>query len=115
MLTPCAERSRFERLALEYDSDDIGDLDDGEEEVCGVSGLEQFSGLMDEFLSEHATQDHAHEGGQCYHAAAEVLSHKLAGCDDKDDAAVAIAKVRGCPFCMIVTHCLQKRCLTKEK
>ena len=84
----------FERLALEYDSDDIGELEEGcdDEALRGPAALEQYGHLMDEFLSRHATRDHAHEGGQAYEAAAG--SGACNAMDPKrQDAAVAVAKV----------------------
>ena len=61
---------RFEAMAIEYDSDDIGELD--EEEFDGDQGtatVDQFGNLLDEFLEQHPTQDHNHEAGYAYDAA----------------------------------------------
>ncbi|KAK9846608.1 hypothetical protein WJX81_007566 [Elliptochloris bilobata] len=83
---------QFEHLALEYDSDEIGDLEDeGVGPPAGAS-LDQFGGMLDEFLAVHATPGHAHEGGQAYHSAAEAVA--AAGPAVDENAAVAIAKAR---------------------
>ena len=89
MLNP----SRFEHLALEYDSDDIGDLEDDEVGPSNGADVGEFGGLLDEFLAVHATPGHAHEGGQAYHTAAEAAAARGPAADE--DAGVAIAKV--CP------------------
>ena len=59
---------RFEQLALEYDSDDIGELDQlaGDQATRGLASTDQYSKLFDQFLDEHATKDHQFEGGQPY-------------------------------------------------
>lgn len=57
-------------MALEYDSDDIGELDnDSEDMIQGPATVEQFDNLMTEFLEDHPTQDHNHEAGYAYDAA----------------------------------------------
>lgn len=57
-------------MALEYDSDDIGELDDdAEEAIQGPATVEQFDDLLTEFLEDHPTQDHNHEAGYAYDAA----------------------------------------------
>ncbi|KAL3156668.1 Protein ltv1 [Trebouxia sp. C0009 RCD-2024] len=61
---------RFEAMALEYDSDDIGELDDdAEDTIQGPATVEQFDDLLTEFLEDHPTQDHNHEAGYAYDAA----------------------------------------------
>ena len=94
-ITSLSRLCRFERLALEYDSDEIGELDELEDDPSarGPASTDQFSGIMDEFLAVHATQDHAHEGGQLYHTAA-VASRGMEIREDATLAAAALAKVR---------------------
>jgi hypothetical protein len=92
LLDPGARR--FEHLALEYDSDEIGDLEDGEVGPAAGVSVDQFGGLMDEFLAAHATPGHAHEGGQAYHSAAEAAAAAPPGAAADEDAAIAIAKAR---------------------
>jgi hypothetical protein len=48
---------RFEQLALQYDEDEIGSLEDEDElrEAAGLATLDDFGGLMDEFLAENPT------------------------------------------------------------
>ncbi len=77
---PC----RFEAMAIEYDSDDIGELDD--EEGNGVATVDQFDNLLDEFLAQHPTQDHNHEAGYAYNTA----GRKSAGDAEPLDKAAVI-------------------------
>lgn len=44
---------RFERLAFEYDEDQIGELDDEEENLAGPSGIDKFDHVLDEFIEKH--------------------------------------------------------------
>jgi len=46
---------RFERLAFQYDEDQIGDLDEEGDDIAGVSDINQFGGILDEFIEEHRT------------------------------------------------------------
>ncbi|KAK9819819.1 hypothetical protein WJX72_002761 [[Myrmecia] bisecta] len=80
---------RFEHLALEYDSDEIGELDD--EEVGGQASLDQFGGLMDQFLEDHRASVHAHESGLRYSTAADTTHASAA---EAADAAIAVLKAR---------------------
>ncbi|DBA99090.1 hypothetical protein WJX77_009113 [Trebouxia sp. C0004] len=75
---------RFEAMAIEYDSDDIGELDD--EEGNGVATVDQFDKLLDEFLAQHPTQDHNHEAGYAYNTA----GRKSAGDAEPLDRAAVI-------------------------
>lgn len=78
---------RFEAMAIEYDSDDIGELDD--EEGNGVATVDQFDNLLDDFLAQHPTQDHNHEAGYAYNTA----GRKSAGdAEPLDRAAVVKTK-----------------------
>ncbi len=57
-------------MAIEYDSDDIGELDDEEGNgIQGVATVDQFDSLLTEFLEQHPTQDHNHEAGYAYNTA----------------------------------------------
>lgn len=67
----------------------MGELDDEDEAVRGAHDLDQYEAVMDEFLSTHATHDHAHEGGQQYDV------HAPGSIQQDLDVAVAIAKVSG--------------------
>ena len=82
---------RFEQLALQYDSDEIGELDEmeGNGEMEGTVSVDQFQDVLDDFLDNHRTADHAHEAGFQYETAA---AH--AGDQHQDpEAAAAVAKV----------------------
>lgn len=65
---------RFEQLALEYDSDEIGDLDqyDGHPSLKGSASADRYAKVLDKFLAVHNTQDHAHDSGHAYNSAAET-------------------------------------------
>lgn len=77
-------------MALEYDSDDIGELDnDSEDMIQGPATVEQFDNLMTEFLEDHPTQDHNHEAGYAYDAAG---GSGVGGPVDR----AAVAKVTNC-------------------
>ena len=81
-------------MALEYDSDDIGDLDDDEEDaIQGPATVEHFDNLLTEFLEDHPTQDHNHEAGYAYDAA----GGSVAG-GPVDQAAVAKVKSSKPPY-----------------
>ena len=73
---------RFEQLALEYDSDDIGELDQlaDDQATRGHASTDQYSKMFDAFLDEHATKDHQFEGGQQY------VIHKTEGAAQSSEA-----------------------------
>ena len=81
-------------MAIEYDSDDIGELDeDAEDTIQGPATVEQFDSLLNEFLEDHPTQDHNHEAGFAYDSAAGSLAGAPA---DRS----AIAKVLDCQLAL---------------
>ena len=81
----------FEAVALQYDSDEIGELDDladaGELDAGLRKDAGAYSRVFDQFLAAHATRDHAHEGGQHY-----VAAISAAGEDDAAAATVEVAR-----------------------
>ena len=94
---------RFEQLALGYNSEELGELDDDDKALHGGHELDQYAAIMNDFLSEHATHDHAHEGGQHYDVPAEQA---MPMSQDQQEAAIAVAMVcllqsrefsHGCP------------------
>ena len=65
-------------MALEYDSDEIGELDqfEGQPSLQGTATTDRFSKIMDQFLAVHNTQDHNHDSGHAYKSAAQTsISH----------------------------------------
>lgn len=86
---------RFEALAVQYDEDEIGDMEESAEagDIAGHADVAQFDALMDEFLDQHgATTEGGGEGqpgarAPRVHSAlkAELEAH---GFDD-DDAGIA--------------------------
>ena len=89
---PC----RFEQLALEYDSDEIGELDGDEDEPStrGGATTDQYSRIMDDFLAVHATRLHAHEGGIQYVPPTTAVGEEPD--EEAVTAAAALAKVWLC-------------------
>ena len=85
----CAIACRFEAMAIQYDSDDIGELDDEEEGgIAGTATMDQFAQLLTEFLEQHPTQDHNHEAGYAYDAAGGAADGQASALDK-----AAVAKV----------------------
>ena len=66
---------QFEALAMGYDSDEIGELDDDDPRIFGHAELDRFGHVMEEFR-----RDHVHR--ETYKTAADVLED---GADDPDD------------------------------
>ena len=74
-------------MAIEYDSDDIGELDeDSDNAIQGAVSVDQYDKLLNKFLDDHPTSDHVHEAGFAYHTAASDGDRHL---HDKE----AVAKV----------------------
>lgn len=58
-------------MAIEYDSDDIGELDeDLDNAIQGAVSVDQYDKLLNKFLDDHPTSNHVHEAGFEYHTAA---------------------------------------------
>ena len=72
-------------MAIEYDSDDIGELDDDmDDAIQGAVNLEQYDKVFNKFLDDHPTSDHVHEAGFAYNTAASDGK-----CHLQDEQAVA--------------------------
>ena len=101
----------FEHLALEYDEDEIGDMEDQVDAIGGFGEVEQFDAMLNDFLATRRRLDSMHqsEGDEHGHEQ-EVIQNddagesncvgsqlkdqlEAAGFDD-DDAAVSIAAAR---------------------
>ncbi|PSC71647.1 LTV1-like protein isoform A [Micractinium conductrix] len=85
---------KFEHLALEYDEEDIGDLEEQGQDIRGFADVAEFDNLLDEFLESHGQSQTHHEGNVPY--AAPRISQvgkqmELFGFDD-DDADIAIKR-----------------------
>ena len=79
---------RFEYLALQYDSDEIGDLEDeAEDGIGGHADVNTFTDILDDFLQAHVTGNHVHEGGEY-----ETIAGQANGRRDPE-AAAALGKV----------------------
>ncbi|PRW56768.1 LTV1-like protein [Chlorella sorokiniana] len=87
---------KFEHLALEYDEEEIGDLEEQGHEIRGFADVAEFDNLLDEFLEVHGESKAGHEGNVPYpfrkpsQVGQEMEFH---GFDDAD-AAVAVEKAR---------------------
>ena len=88
----------FEAVALQYDSDEIGELDDLADAGELDAGLRKEAGVydrvFDQFLAAHATRDHAHEGGQHYVAAISAVGEDDAAAATVEVARAAMARAR---------------------
>jgi len=52
----------FERLAMDYEDDDIGELDDEEEDVRGANDVKLYERVFDKFLDEKALDGELENG-----------------------------------------------------
>ncbi len=57
MLAEC----RFEHMALEYDEDEIGEMDEQEGDIRGPATLDDFRGIIAEFHATHSQSQSAYE------------------------------------------------------
>lgn len=75
---------RFEQLALEYDSDELGDLEDVE---GGGAGLDAFGSVLKKSMAQQVTRVPLVEALQRAHG------HAAGPSDLDDDARIAVQKV----------------------
>ncbi len=81
---------RFEQLALDYDSDDLGDLD---EQLGGGASLDDFDALLSECLAEQQSSPYIKAGGNGGHASSAPSEPALHARQQDDAPHVAVAKV----------------------
>lgn len=82
---------RFEQLALDYDSDDLGDLDeplDG-----GGASLDDFDALLSECLAEQQSSPYVKAGASGDHSISAASKPTLHTRQQDDAPHVAVAKV----------------------
>lgn len=60
---PPAAPARFEHLAIEYDEDEIGDLEGQGPEIQGFADAREFDNLLDEFLDSYGKNANGFEVG----------------------------------------------------
>ena len=48
---------QFEHLALEYDEDELGDMEDRAQGIEGVADVSEFENVLDEFIKDHPKKD----------------------------------------------------------
>ena len=77
---------RFEQLALEYDSDELGDAEDVE---CGGTGLDAFGSILKKSMAQQITRVPLVEAFQ------RAPGHAAGPADLDDDARIAVQKVSG--------------------
>ena len=81
---------RFENLALQYDSDEIGELEEDDARLQDRDLFPAHDRLLQQLLARHRENDPA-EHSLPYEAAADVRNQEG---DEGTEAAAAIAKVR---------------------
>ena len=100
----CSSCCRFEQLALQYDSDEIGELEEDDEEMQDGENFPASSRLLQQLLARQQDQDPAQQRQQPYEAAADVRQGEG---PDAAEAAAAIAKVQSlCRMRAGVVRCL---------
>lgn len=77
---------QFENLALEYDDDDVGELDDDDEEARGEASLDQYAKVLEEFTQQIDTDVTAH------HELPGGRSNKVASFDEVDEEVIQKTK-----------------------
>ena len=82
---------RFEQLALEYDSDDLGDLD--EQLDGGNASLDDFDSLLSECLAEQRSSQYVNAGAKEDHGSSPASRPTLYTRQQDDAPHVAVAKV----------------------
>ena len=85
---------RFENLALQYDSDEIGELEEDDERLQGDDLFPAHDRLLQQLLARHRDDDPA-ENSLPYEAAADVRHQEG---EEAAEAAAAITKVRPPPY-----------------
>ena len=81
---------RFEQLALDYDSDELGDLDelDG-----GGASIQDFDDLLTECLAEQQSSQYQNAGSSQAPGSAAASRPALLPCQQDDAPHTAVAKV----------------------
>lgn len=82
---------RFEQLALDYDSDDLGDLD--EQPGGGGASLDDFDALLSECLAEQQSSPYIKASGNGHHSGSAPSGSALLTRQQDDAPHVAVAKV----------------------
>ena len=95
----------FEHLALEYDEDEIGDMEEHADEIKGGVDVEQFDAMMNEFLAarsklqsesglDNASGDKENSTLETKEIHSQLKDQLEAAGFDDEDAAVSIAAAR---------------------
>ncbi|CAL5222515.1 g4890 [Coccomyxa viridis] len=83
---------RFEQLALDYDSDDLGDLD--EQPGGGGASLDDFDALLSECLAEQQSSPYIKASGNGHHSGSAPSGSALHTRQQDDAPHVAVAKAK---------------------
>lgn len=81
---------KFEHLAIEYDEDELGDMDELAEEIQGVADVEDFENILDEFIKEHPQKNDANSVRHKLFLAEEMDKHGFG--NEHADIAIKMAK-----------------------
>ena len=82
---------RFEQLALDYDSDDLGDLD--EQLDGGGASLDDFDSLLSECLAEQQSSPYVKASINADHSSSAASKPSLHTKQQDDAPHLAVAKV----------------------
>lgn len=74
---------QFEQLALEYDEDELGDMDDLAEDIHGIADVHEFENILDEFIRENPKKDSTDANKRTLFLAEEMDAYGF-GNDDAD-------------------------------
>lgn len=81
---------QFEHLAIEYDEDELGDMDELAEEIQGVADVEDFENILDEFIKDHPKKDGTKTVGHKLFLAEEMEKHGFG--NEHAEVAIQMAK-----------------------
>jgi hypothetical protein len=66
---------RFEHLALEYDEDELGDMEELADDIQGGADVEDFENILDEFIRDHPRRGDAKDMSSKLFLAEEMEKH----------------------------------------
>ena len=81
---------QFEHLAIEYDEDELGDMDDLAEQIQGGADVEDFENILDEFIKDHPRKSDANSVSHKLFLAEEMEKYGFG--NEHADIAIRMAK-----------------------
>ena len=81
---------QFEHLALEYDEDELGDMDDMAEGIRGTADVTEFESILDDFIKDHPKRGDANTVKGKLFLAEEMERHGFS--NEYADVAIKMAK-----------------------